>query len=125
MPRETDGTVPRLRTRLAGALLSVLALTLTGCGGGATPAATASAKASALANRVEPLTDTPVPQLPVTVRSADGKKVTVKNARRIVPVSGRSTFIAMVPGVCPGASMRVTPGRIYVSPLTVPKSLAA
>ncbi|MEV5526779.1 heme/hemin ABC transporter substrate-binding protein [Streptomyces prunicolor] len=99
MPRETDGTVPRLRTRLAGALLSVLALTLTGCGGAATSSATASAKASTPANRVEPLTDTPDPQLPVTVSSADGKKVTVKNARRIVPLSGSLSEIVFTLGL--------------------------
>lgn len=99
MPRETDGTVPRLRTRLAGALLSVLALTLTGCGGAATSAAGASAKASAPANRVEPLTDAPNPQLPVTVRSADGKKVTVQNARRIVPLSGSLSEIVFTLGL--------------------------
>ncbi|MFJ9380006.1 hemin ABC transporter substrate-binding protein [Streptomyces sp. NPDC101455] len=99
MPRETDGTVPRLRTRLAGALLSVLALTLTGCGGAATSAAGASAKASAPANRVEPLIDAPVPRLPVTVRSADGKKVTVKNARRIVPLSGSLSEIVFTLGL--------------------------
>ncbi|WP_327404549.1 ABC transporter substrate-binding protein [Streptomyces sp. NBC_01288] len=99
MPRETDGTVPRLRTRLAGALLSVLALTLTGCGGTGTPAATATSKATAPANRVEPLTDTPVPQLPVTVGSADGKKVTVENARRIVPLSGSLSEIVFTLGL--------------------------
>ncbi|MGW0834499.1 heme/hemin ABC transporter substrate-binding protein [Streptomyces prunicolor] len=91
--------MPRLRTRLAGALLSVLALTLTGCGGAATSSATASAKAAAPANRVEPLTDTPDPQLPVTVSSADGKKVTVKNARRIVPLSGSLSEIVFTLGL--------------------------
>ena len=91
--------MPRLRTRLAGALLSVLALTLTGCGGAATSSATASAKASAPANRVEPLTDAPDPQLPVTVSSADGKKVTVKNARRIVPLSGSLSEIVFTLGL--------------------------
>ena len=99
MPRETDGTVPRLRTRLAGALLSVLALTLTGCGGTGTSAATASPKAAAPANRVEPLADTPDPRLPVTVSSADGKKVTVKNARRIVPLSGSLSEIVFTLGL--------------------------
>ena len=91
--------MPRLRTRLAGALLSVLALTLTGCGGAATSSATASAKASAPANRVEPLTAAPDPQLPVTVSSADGKKVTVKNARRIVPLSGSLSEIVFTLGL--------------------------
>lgn len=79
--------------------MSVLALTLTGCGGAATSAAGASAKASAPANRVEPLTDAPNPQLPVTVRSADGKKVTVQNARRIVPLSGSLSEIVFTLGL--------------------------
>ncbi|MDV9170602.1 ABC transporter substrate-binding protein [Streptomyces sp. W16] len=91
--------MPRLRTRLAGALLTVLALTLTGCGGTDTSAATASTKATAAANRVEPLTDTPEPQLPVTVRSADGKKVTVDKARRIVPLSGSLSEIVFTLGL--------------------------
>ncbi|WP_442810015.1 heme/hemin ABC transporter substrate-binding protein [Streptomyces sp. W16] len=88
-----------MRTRLAGALLTVLALTLTGCGGTDTSAATASTKATAAANRVEPLTDTPEPQLPVTVRSADGKKVTVDKARRIVPLSGSLSEIVFTLGL--------------------------
>ncbi|WUL78113.1 ABC transporter substrate-binding protein [Streptomyces sp. NBC_00343] len=91
--------MPRLRTRLAGALLSVLALTLTGCGGAATSATSASAKATAPANPVEPLTDTPDPRLPVTVGSADGKKVTVENARRIVPLSGSLSEIVFTLGL--------------------------
>ncbi|WP_443066936.1 heme/hemin ABC transporter substrate-binding protein [Streptomyces sp. NBC_01261] len=88
-----------MRTRLAGALLSVLALTLTGCGGAATSATSASAKATAPANPVEPLTDTPDPRLPVTVGSADGKKVTVENARRIVPLSGSLSEIVFTLGL--------------------------
>ncbi|MCX4810620.1 ABC transporter substrate-binding protein [Streptomyces sp. NBC_01239] len=88
-----------MRTRLAGALLTVLALTLTGCGGAASSADTTSAKAGAPANRVEPLTDTPDPQLPVTVSSADGKKVTVKDARRIVPLSGSLSEIVFTLGL--------------------------
>ncbi|XUL87712.1 heme/hemin ABC transporter substrate-binding protein [Streptomyces galilaeus] len=87
--------MPRLRTRLAGALLTVLALTLTGCGGTGGSAATAAAAA----NLVEPLTDTPEPQLPVTVRSADGKKVTVNQARRIVPLSGSLSEIVFTLGL--------------------------
>jgi iron complex transport system substrate-binding protein len=82
--------------------LSVLALTLTGCGGTGTvrrrPPASPKAEA-ATANRVEPLTDTPDPQLPVTVSSADGKKVTVSNARRIVPLSGSLSEIVFTLGL--------------------------
>jgi iron complex transport system substrate-binding protein len=48
---------------------------------------------------VEPLTDTPDPQLPVTVSSADGKKVTVRNARRIVPLSGSLSEIVFTLGL--------------------------
>ncbi|MBK6014228.1 hemin ABC transporter substrate-binding protein [Streptomyces sp. MBT53] len=91
--------MPRLRTRLAGALLTVLALTLTGCGGTGGSATTASATTAAAANRVEPLTDTPEPQLPVTVSSADGKKVTVREARRIVPLSGSLSEIVFTLGL--------------------------
>ena len=47
---------------------------------------------------------------------------TASEVKIIDPVSGRSTFIAIVPGVCPGASMKVTPGRNSVSPDTVSKS---
>ncbi|MFJ6896249.1 hemin ABC transporter substrate-binding protein [Streptomyces hokutonensis] len=88
-----------MRTRLAGALLTVLALTLTGCGGTGGSAATASSTTAAAANRVEPLTDTPEPQLPVTVGSADGKKVTVRGARRIVPLSGSLSEIVFTLGL--------------------------
>ena len=91
--------MPRLRTRLAGALLTVLALTLTGCGGTGGSATTASATTAAAANRVEPLTDTPRPRLPVTVDSADGKKVTVSEARRIVPLSGSLSEIVFTLGL--------------------------
>ena len=73
----------RLRNRLAGALLSVLALALTatGCGdssratsGAGVDSATAPVEGS-VSNRVEPLARTPEPRLPVTVRSADGEQV--------------------------------------------------
>ncbi|MFD3589122.1 hemin ABC transporter substrate-binding protein [Streptomyces sp. NPDC058683] len=89
----------RLRTRLAGALVSVLALTLTAtaCGGPAKTSATASVAAPA--NRVEPLTDPPAPKLPVTVASADGRKVTVRQARRIVPLSGSLSEIVFTLGL--------------------------
>lgn len=88
----------RVRTRLAGALLAVLALTTaTGCRGGAT-AATATAP-TASGNAVEPLAGTPVPKLPVTVDSGDGKKVTVERADRIVPLSGSLSEIVFTLGL--------------------------
>jgi len=88
-----------MRARLAGALVSVLALTLTvtACGGGGTKAPAAATTTAA--NRVEPLTGTPEPDLPVTVASADGKKVTVSAARRIVPLSGSLSEIVFTLGL--------------------------
>ncbi|MBM7090562.1 ABC transporter substrate-binding protein [Streptomyces sp. SID9913] len=93
----------RLRTRLAGALLSVLALTLTtaACGGppGAATPSSGGSSASPAADRVEPLADTPAPDLPVTVRSADGRKVTVDQAERLVPLSGSLSEIVFTLGL--------------------------
>jgi hypothetical protein len=40
----------------------------------------------------------------------------------IVPVSGRSARIDMLPGVWPGVWMKLTPGRNSASPSTVSKS---
>ncbi|MCX5557176.1 hemin ABC transporter substrate-binding protein [Streptomyces sp. NBC_00038] len=99
-----DGTVRRRRTRMAGALLSALALltAATGCGGstGSEASTKESAKGSAAsANRVEPLTDPAKPQLPVTVSSSDGEKVTVRAADRIVPLSGSLSEIVFTLGL--------------------------
>ncbi|MFJ2732080.1 hemin ABC transporter substrate-binding protein [Streptomyces sp. NPDC087317] len=94
-----------MRTTLAGALVSVLALTLTatGCSGsgpsGTDRGSAATTAAAAVDNRVEPLAGTPSPRLPVTVRSADGKEVTVKKARRIVPLSGSLSEIVFTLGL--------------------------
>lgn len=90
--------------RLAGALLSALALTLaaTGCAGSAgSTAAGKRTKTSATpsANRVEPLSAAPDPRLPVTVHSFDGKRVTVRAADRIVPLSGSLSEIAFTLGL--------------------------
>lgn len=89
----------RLRTRLAGALVSVLALTLTatGCAGG--PRASGQTAAATTADRVEPLTAPARPRLPVTVTSADGRKVTVAEARRVVPLSGSLSEIVFTLGL--------------------------
>ncbi|MFF9104600.1 hemin ABC transporter substrate-binding protein [Streptomyces rubrogriseus] len=97
----------RLRDRLAGALLSALALTLTatGCAGsseassGAGSGAAAHSAAEPVANRVEPLGMSPEPRLPVTVRSADGERVTVERAGRIVPLSGSLSEIVFTLGL--------------------------
>ncbi|WP_030601929.1 heme/hemin ABC transporter substrate-binding protein [Streptomyces fulvoviolaceus] len=89
-----------MRTRLAGALLAVLALTATTACGGATAAAPAKrSTATTTANRVEPLADTSTPKLPVTVNSADGRKVTVRTTDRIVPLSGSLSEIVFTLGL--------------------------
>ncbi|MET9304260.1 hemin ABC transporter substrate-binding protein [Streptomyces cellulosae] len=92
----------RLRTELAGALLSVLALslTMTACGGSSDAASpTATAASAETADRVEPLAGTPEPKLPVTVRSADGREVTVERAERVVPLSGSLSEIVFTLGL--------------------------
>ncbi|MFI1443109.1 hemin ABC transporter substrate-binding protein [Streptomyces fructofermentans] len=95
-----------MRTRVAGALLSVLALTATGCGSGGGPGgggpdggSDTAARPAAAADRVEPLADPPEPQLPVTVRSSDGREVTVRDARRVVPLSGSLSEIVFTLGL--------------------------
>ncbi|MCX4822679.1 ABC transporter substrate-binding protein [Streptomyces sp. NBC_01142] len=87
--------------RLAGALISVLALALTatGCGGADTPAGKGKPAAAAAPDRVEPLGAVPEPQVPVTVTSADGTKVTVTSADRIVPLTGALNEIVFTLGL--------------------------
>lgn len=88
--------------RIAGAWTAVLALALTGCGsssddgGGASPKAKAAASAP---DRVEPLASRPDPALPATVTSADGKKVTVEDTSRIVPLTGSLSEIVFTLGL--------------------------
>lgn len=77
----------------------MLALTTaTGCGGGGGASAATGATPSASGNAVEPLADTPTPQLPVTVDSG-GEKVTVEKAGRIVPLSGSLSEIVFTLGL--------------------------
>ncbi|TXL92310.1 ABC transporter substrate-binding protein [Streptomyces sp. IB2014 016-6] len=95
--------------RLAGALISVLALALTatGCGGsdsgaGGTGGGGGTAKGAgttATADRVEPLATVPEPELPVTVDSADGTKVTVTSTDRLVPLTGSLSEIVFTLGL--------------------------
>ncbi|MFI2114917.1 hemin ABC transporter substrate-binding protein [Streptomyces rubiginosohelvolus] len=89
------------RGRAAAALTAAvaLALLLTGCGGGSDAAPkSASAKSSADADRVEPLAAAPAPKLPVTVDSADGKRVTIDSTDRIVPLTGSLSEIVFTLG---------------------------
>ncbi|MEU6821339.1 ABC transporter substrate-binding protein [Streptomyces atriruber] len=87
--------------RIAGAWAAVLALGLTGCGtsdddGGQTPKAGARAAAP---DRVEPLGTRPKAELPATVTSADGHRVTVKDTSRIVPLTGSLNEIVFTLGL--------------------------
>ncbi|MFJ3542483.1 hemin ABC transporter substrate-binding protein [Streptomyces rubiginosohelvolus] len=89
------------RGRAAAALTAAVAfaLVLTGCGGGSNAAPkSASAKSSGDADRVEPLAGAPAPRLPVTVDSADGKKVTIDSTDRIVPLTGSLSEIVFTLG---------------------------
>ncbi|MFE4291751.1 hemin ABC transporter substrate-binding protein [Streptomyces sp. NPDC056647] len=98
------------RSRLTGAFLSLiaLALALTGCGSGGgsgsgggtdTTDAKRNPTPTAAADRVEPLAATPTPRLPVTVNSADGRKVTIASADRIVPLTGSLSEIVFTLGL--------------------------
>ncbi|MEU9316694.1 ABC transporter substrate-binding protein [Streptomyces sp. NPDC048295] len=83
-----------------GALTAALALALvlTGCGGG-TEAKAPAAAAEAAADRIEPLATAPEPELPVTVKSADGAEVTVASTDRIVPLTGGLSEIVFTLGL--------------------------
>lgn len=107
---------PSARKGVAALLLSLTVL-LTGCGGGGTGdgtgsgsrAASAPADASARAaaareqldkNTIVPLEGTaPTPELPVTVDSSDGRKVTVEDASRILPLNGGVAEIVFTLGL--------------------------
>ncbi|MBT2449899.1 ABC transporter substrate-binding protein [Streptomyces sp. ISL-43] len=88
--------------RLALAVTSlVLALGVAACGGTAAPAHTAGAGAPAVPDRVEPLAPAPVPALPATVASADGTRVTIASADRVVPLTGSLNEIVHTLGLGP------------------------
>ncbi|MFF0742635.1 hemin ABC transporter substrate-binding protein [Streptomyces sp. NPDC004111] len=92
----------RRPSRPAAALLSALALAVvaTGCGGGTTTAPpTVETKARTAPDRVEPLSAAPKAQLPVTVASADGKRVKVASTDRIVPLTGSLNEIVFTLGL--------------------------
>ncbi|MBD0710816.1 MULTISPECIES: hemin ABC transporter substrate-binding protein [unclassified Streptomyces] len=94
------------RTRLAGALTAVLALALaaTGCGGGGSNASGDGAGNGAPVSapgpdRIEPLAAPAAPRLPVTVPSADGRRVTVTSTERVVPLTGSLSEIVFTLGL--------------------------
>ncbi|MFD4140442.1 hemin ABC transporter substrate-binding protein [Streptomyces sp. NPDC058572] len=88
-------------TRLARTALAALTLVLAAAGCGGTPDAPAAGKnaPTSAPDRVEPLAGTPEPRLPVTVRSADGTRVTVSSADRIVPLTGSLNEIVFTLGL--------------------------
>ncbi|MFJ8477065.1 hemin ABC transporter substrate-binding protein [Kitasatospora sp. NPDC094011] len=80
-------------------LLLGLLLPLTACGPTAgTATATAGTRAP---DAVEPLPVRPVPQLPATTRSADGRQVTVTSAERIIPLNGSLAELVFSLGLGP------------------------
>ncbi|MET8689616.1 ABC transporter substrate-binding protein [Streptomyces sp. NPDC004732] len=89
--------------RIAGAWAAVLALGLTGCGtaddGGGQPPKAGAEAAAAAPDRVEPLGTRPKPELPATVTSADGHRVTVRDTSRIVPLTGSLSEIVFTLGL--------------------------
>ncbi|MEU2792134.1 ABC transporter substrate-binding protein [Streptomyces sp. NPDC007100] len=93
----------RRPSRPLGALAAALALALalTGCDGGADTAAPHGRPAARpAADRVEPLSGpAPRPELPATVRSADGHDTTVREAGRIVPLTGSLSEIVFSLGL--------------------------
>ncbi|MFB7058323.1 hemin ABC transporter substrate-binding protein [Streptomyces vinaceus] len=103
MPTPAASTrLPRRALALALTLCALALATLTGCAGTAAtgPGGTAAAARPAAApDRVEPLTPAPLPALPVTVPSADGRQVTVTAAERIVPLTGGLNEIVQTLGL--------------------------
>ncbi|MEV6581667.1 ABC transporter substrate-binding protein [Streptomyces sp. NPDC051582] len=103
MPTPAASTRSPHRTLALAVAFSALALAvLTGCAGASAtgPGAPAARPASA-PDRVEPLTPAPLPVLPVTVPSADGRQVTVTAADRIVPLTGGLNEIVQTLGLGP------------------------
>lgn len=92
------GTEVHQRPRVLGAFAAALALALalTGCGGSGGGSGTGTrtdgepgARSATTTDRAEPLSGAaPTPELPARVTSADGHKVTVRDASRIVPLTG-------------------------------------
>ncbi|WP_329024751.1 MULTISPECIES: ABC transporter substrate-binding protein [unclassified Streptomyces] len=102
-PGPAAGRPRRGRTGvLATALALASAVLLAGCGGTDAPtskSAATGASSAADADRVEPLTGTAAPKLPVTVDSADGKRTTITSADRIVPLTGSLNEIVFTLGL--------------------------
>ncbi|WP_329313398.1 ABC transporter substrate-binding protein [Streptomyces sp. NBC_01278] len=106
MPTPAASTrLPRRALALA-LVLTVAALALAALTGCAGTSATGSgpgtaARPAAVPDRVEPLAPAPLPALPVTVSSADGRQVTVTSLERVVPLTGGLNEIVQTLGLGP------------------------
>ncbi|MFD5435241.1 hemin ABC transporter substrate-binding protein [Kitasatospora sp. NPDC127067] len=92
-----------IRSRTArGPVLLLLALglllALTACG---TAGGTVAATTSRAPDTVEPPATEPVPHLPATTASADGRQVTVTSAERIIPLNGSLAELVFSLGLGP------------------------
>ncbi|WP_437437880.1 heme/hemin ABC transporter substrate-binding protein [Streptomyces olivoreticuli] len=100
LQRQSAGSpiyTPRRIGTLVALLTFLAALTgLTACSKSESGSPSTS---TAAADRVEPLASTPRPQLPATVKSADGRDVTVRSADRIVPLTGALSEIVFTLGL--------------------------
>ncbi|MEU5577671.1 ABC transporter substrate-binding protein [Streptomyces huasconensis] len=88
--------------RIAGAWAAALALGLTACAapdGDTSPGPRKAAARDAAPDRVEPLKSGAKPELPATVTSADGRRVTVRDTARIVPLTGSLNEIVFTLGL--------------------------
>ncbi len=84
--------VTRKGRGIVGSALVMLALFIAGCGGGSHEGSTPTQPTGA-DTPIVVLDEKPVPQLPVTVLSADGREVTVTDTSRIVSLWGNITEV--------------------------------
>ncbi|WP_308170238.1 heme/hemin ABC transporter substrate-binding protein [Acrocarpospora catenulata] len=92
----SPGSARAVRSAVLACLLGML--TLAGCGA-PQPAASPAAHVAASPLPVRPLEQTPTPRLPATVRSADGRQVTVASAARILPLTGAISEVVFTLGL--------------------------
>ncbi len=78
-----------------------LLLALTACGAASGTAGAAGAAVSRTPDAVEPLPGEPVPRLPATTASADGRQVTVTSAERVIPLNGSLAELVFSLGLGP------------------------
>lgn len=99
-PADRTRRAPRRGRPALTAAATALLLALTACGGSGThtSATGTSTGAATPADTIEPL-PTPTPTLPTTVKSADGREVTVASDDRIVPLTGGLSEIVFTLGL--------------------------